>query len=688
MSNQALFPGTVIKSPKHTYTIRRVLGQGGFGITYLVDTPLKMGNISFKAKFALKELFVDIYCFRREKSTEMEFHQSKASDVERFKQAFVSEALRLQKLGLGHPNIVKVDEVFEANGTAYYVMEYLEGATLTDYVATHGKRFNFAQTSALLRPICDAVAMLHDNKVAHYDIKPHNIMIQQDDDGLRPVLIDFGLAKHYDGQGQATSTIAAAGYSPGFAPLEQLAGFRQFSPTADVYALAATFVYCLTGHAPAHAAELNRDALRDELQTVGLDSLQTSALLRALSLLPAERTPDAATFRDVLFAVTKAVSHSVQQTMINDNIGDESIIINSESTLITEPNLAPKETTEENCRPKDHKGQKTVPFYRTEPQNLDLIASIYGRKYFFSIDEWQALSITEQRRLEKHGIVINNNGKCFILNLAIGCHGPGYKFDDPETFTWNEAIQWVSRMDGRWRLPTKEEGIVMAAQHKAIRDAIKAFDGSNDYTWCWTCTEDEDYSAWCFDLYNKNVLWDGKGMGGRVRTVCDIDSFNIYRTEPRNLDLQVAIDGRKFYLSVDEWQSLSAIEQDRLDKIGLVIQYNGQNFIAKLTMEYHSQGVFHGLLQYLTWKGAIELVNLLGGSWRIPTKDEGIAMANQYEDICCAIKVFGYDDDPGWWCWTCSERNDSKVWCFELDRGNISYFNKSDNYCVRVVRSL
>ena len=58
MSNQALSTGTVIKSPKHTYTIRRVLGQGCFGITYLVDTPLKMGNISFKAKFALKELFV------------------------------------------------------------------------------------------------------------------------------------------------------------------------------------------------------------------------------------------------------------------------------------------------------------------------------------------------------------------------------------------------------------------------------------------------------------------------------------------------------------------------------------------------------------------------------------------------------------------------------------------------------
>lgn len=112
--------------------------------------------------------------------------------------------------------------------------------------------------------------MLHANNVAHYDIKPQNIIIQQDEDGIRPVLIDFGLAKHYDEQGNATST-GVAGYSHGYAPIEQIAGLRSFSPATDVYALAGTFVYCLTGHAPAPAVELNRDALREELSNLGVD---------------------------------------------------------------------------------------------------------------------------------------------------------------------------------------------------------------------------------------------------------------------------------------------------------------------------------------------------------------------------------------------------------------------------------
>ncbi|MGN0222955.1 MAG: serine/threonine protein kinase, partial [Muribaculaceae bacterium] len=129
MINESLQPGIIVRSPKRAYTIRRVLGQGGFGITYLVDTPLKMGNITFKAKFALKELFVHSYCFRCDNSCEVVYRASKTQEMARFRRSFVSEAQRLQRLDLNHPNIVNVDEVFEANGTAYYVMEYIEGDT-------------------------------------------------------------------------------------------------------------------------------------------------------------------------------------------------------------------------------------------------------------------------------------------------------------------------------------------------------------------------------------------------------------------------------------------------------------------------------------------------------------------------------------------------------------------------------
>ena len=301
MSNSALSPGTEVRSPQRTYTIQRVLGQGGFGITYLVETQLKMGKISFSAKFALKEHFIQMMCEREATTNRVRFVQSATKEVQNSMRAFISEAQRLQRLGIDHRNIVNVDEVFEANGTAYYVMEYLDGGSLADYVKTHGGRLSWTETKALMQPICDAVAMLHRNRVAHYDIKPQNIMVMTDKQGLRPVLIDFGLAKHYDGQGEATSSLAAGGYTPGYAPMEQYTGLRQFSPASDVYALAATVCFCLTGHAPAKADELNLDTLCDELLTVGVDAAIANVLLQAMELRATDRPADAGALTASLF---------------------------------------------------------------------------------------------------------------------------------------------------------------------------------------------------------------------------------------------------------------------------------------------------------------------------------------------------------------------------------------------------
>lgn len=506
MSDLALHPGTIVRSTKRAYTIRRVLGQGGFGITYLVDTPLKMGNISFKAKFALKELFVGVYCYRKENSCEVAYNASKAQEVARFHRSFVSEAQRLQRLGLNHQHIVNVDEVFEANGTAYYVMEYLEGDTLENFVANHGGRLTFSQASALLRPICDAVAMLHANIVAHYDIKPQNIIIQQDEDGTRPVLIDFGLAKHYDDQGNATST-GVVGYSHGYAPLEQLSGLTSFSPATDVYALAATFVFCLTGHAPAKAIELNRDVLRDELTSLGVDFVRTSALLKAMALLPADRTPNAAAFRDVLFAVMTEIAPSFNSPEPEVTVSEDE----EEILQAMEEYYAYMEQVEKSA---------PTPAYRTEPRNLDLQAIIDGRKVYFSVDEWRQLTTDEQSRFEKVGVVIDYNGRRFVTKLNMERHGSGYTYDDSRWFTWDEAMQWFNRIGGGWQLPSKEEGEAMAKQGRALRATIIDFGGHllaiEIY---WTRTEYSASRAWSFDLSLGYVRSYGKSYNFGVRGV-------------------------------------------------------------------------------------------------------------------------------------------------------------------------
>ncbi len=293
-------PGTELRSPKRNYKVIKVLGHGGFGITYLAESVVTVDNIPITARFALKEHFINSLCSRDPQTQHVVSSQPVQQEVDRSIRAFISEAQRLQKLGISHSNIVKVNEVFEANNTAYFVMEYLDGGSLADYVQGRG-RLSFAEMSALMEPVCNSVAMLHRNSVAHYDIKPQNIMLVNRKGILSPVLIDFGLAKHYDGQGNATSSIAAAGYTPGYAPMEQYAGFSTFQPTADVYALGATILFCLTGHNPASAQELDLDEVRNELTALNLSAKVVNALLSALEFRSKDRPADAGAFAAAIF---------------------------------------------------------------------------------------------------------------------------------------------------------------------------------------------------------------------------------------------------------------------------------------------------------------------------------------------------------------------------------------------------
>ena len=314
MTDFCLKPGTVLHSPMCNYKVVKELGHGGFGITYLVEGVVNVGCIPVTVRFALKEHFINTLCHRDPLSQRVAVAQPTQQEVDRSLRAFIAEAQRLKELGISHPNIVKVNEVFEANGTAYFVMEYLDGGSLADYVKQRG-RLSFEEMAALMEPVCNCVALLHRNNVAHYDIKPLNIMLVNNDDQLRPVLIDFGLAKHYDGQGNATSSIAAAGYTPGYAPVEQYGGFTSFQPTADVYALGATILFCLTGHTPARSQELRLNDVRNELHALNLSTSAINALLPALEYRPEDRPADAAVLAAAVFHSAAALFTPSQTTV-------------------------------------------------------------------------------------------------------------------------------------------------------------------------------------------------------------------------------------------------------------------------------------------------------------------------------------------------------------------------------------
>lgn len=235
-----------------TYRIEKILGQGGFGITYLAT------DISLERLVAIKEFFPKDYCERISDTSQITLGTSSTAEfVSRLKAKFIKEARNIAKLD--HPGIIRIHAAFEENNTAYYVMDYIDGESLSDKVKKHGP-LSLDQALKYLNGISNALEYIHGKKINHLDLKPANVMIRESDD--LPILIDFGLSKQYDAEGNQTST-TPTGISHGFAPLEQYnaGGVKEFSPQTDIYSLAATFYYLLTGIVPPNATELIENSI-------------------------------------------------------------------------------------------------------------------------------------------------------------------------------------------------------------------------------------------------------------------------------------------------------------------------------------------------------------------------------------------------------------------------------------------
>ena len=236
-----LQPNTTLQGGK--YRIERVLGQGGFGITYLAT------QISLQREVAIKEFFMKDYCSRDEETQTMSTPSTGSSRlVEQYRKKFIKEARNLARLN--HPHIISVIDVFEENDTVYYVMPYLSGGSLQDYVKTHGA-LSESMAMKYVKQIASALKYMHEEEhICHYDVKPANILL---DDKGNAVLIDFGISKNYDAQGQETTT-TPVGMSEGYAPIEQYQqNVEEFSPASDVYALGATLYFLLHGKRPVSA---------------------------------------------------------------------------------------------------------------------------------------------------------------------------------------------------------------------------------------------------------------------------------------------------------------------------------------------------------------------------------------------------------------------------------------------------
>jgi serine/threonine protein kinase len=308
-------PGTMLRNK---YLIGRVLGQGGFGITYLaLDTTL---NLKLAIKEYLPQQMVTRYSGHAAISV---YKESLMDDFNYGLTKFLEEARTLARF-VENPNFVSVRDYFEENNTAYMAMNYIDGITLIDYLESKGGKVGVDEALSIFMPIFDALKEIHSTGILHRDISPDNILINRKG---QIVLIDFGAARQAMNQlSKGFSIIMKAGFSPE----EQYRSKGEQGPWTDVYAVAATLYRCITGWMPPES--LDR-LVEDKLilpSDLGVEIFpyQEKALMTALSVKAKDRYQSIEDFQEALYTA-KIVNKVISP--INNGSSGSGGIIHSES---------------------------------------------------------------------------------------------------------------------------------------------------------------------------------------------------------------------------------------------------------------------------------------------------------------------------------------------------------------------
>ena len=316
-----------------SYIIGKVLGQGGFGITYVG------WDLNLEIKVAIKEYYPE-GCVTRDTHTHVSvltYAGPKDAFFQKGKERFVGEARALAKFS-GDSGVVGVRAFFYENGTAYIVMDFVEGETLKAYAARIGGRMPSAQVLSLFQPLIHSLARVHESGLLHRDISPDNIMLKPDG---TLALLDFGAARQISVAGEHSNTINV---KHGYAPEEQYRTRGEQGPWTDVYALCATIYRLTTGVTPTEA--LDRMANEEQLvppSAYGADFTpdQEHALMHGLALRAGARTRDLRVFTYELYGV---MSPAHSDSIVNMHAS-------TRSQRIAQPQSTERVSSKEDVRP-------------------------------------------------------------------------------------------------------------------------------------------------------------------------------------------------------------------------------------------------------------------------------------------------------------------------------------------------
>ena len=415
------------------YRIIEKLGQGNFGITYLAE------DTSLESKVAIKEFFFKECCERDDSACNVMTIPAWCNReiVERSKQKFIKEARTI--FSLNHPNIVRILDVFEENGTAYYVMEYIEGESLGDMVKRRGA-IPEAEALGYVKDVASALEYIHSKNINHLDIKPGNLM-KGNEDG-RIIVIDFGVAKQYDAVTSEGTTTTPVGISHGYSPVEQYSknGVQTFSPQSDVYALAATLFKLLTGNTPPEAIEILSEGLPvDELQEKHISRHVISAIAMAMKGRH-ERTQSVAEF-------------------ISNLSGDATVVI-------TDPQPDDSDSTEVGLERKEIKA-KSAKTFMVGGVSFDMVWVEGGTFHMGATSEQSENAWDDENPV--HSVTLSGYyiGKTEVTQAlwktVMGSNPSSFKGDNlpVECVSWDDCQEFIRKLSAltgqNFRLPTEAE---------------------------------------------------------------------------------------------------------------------------------------------------------------------------------------------------------------------------------------
>lgn len=336
------------------YKIERLLGQGGFGNTY------SGYNTTFDERVAIKEFFMQGVNKRDGYSGAVSV--SLAENVQQFeeqREKFKKEALRIRKLNNSH--IIKVHDLFEENGTVYYVMDFVDGESLGERLKRTGKPLSVQEVEMILPQILDALKTVHEASIWHLDLKPANIMI---DKSGNVTLIDFGASKQLNVQKGGATTSTAISYTNGYAPREQMEqNYDKFGPWTDFYSLGATLYTLLSNKRPSLPTDIDDDVTEDKHIALSLptDVINTKIQRLILWMMSTNRNLRPQCVEDILAKLEE------KDNEVQDSIDEETLVATpkegKDSIGDTQKQIITKESHSHSVLNKPDSPKSKIPIY-------------------------------------------------------------------------------------------------------------------------------------------------------------------------------------------------------------------------------------------------------------------------------------------------------------------------------------